>query len=116
MFEYGKTTRKPVFEGILWFWSSHIMKKLNVLLQGKSIKFLSVLRNRKTLISVEGVLVFVDENSNQSKSGFALDWSLVLSFIYPQIIRDNRSHFKIRVLQTIKALCEHLVIVIVLVE
>ena len=25
---------------------------------------------------------------------------LVLSFIYPQIIRDTRSHFKIRVLQT----------------
>ena len=42
--------------------------------------------------------------------------SLVLSFIYPKINRDTRSHFKIRVLQTIKALDEHLVIVIVLVE
>ena len=30
--------------------------------------------------------------------------SLVLSFIYPQIIRDTRSHFKIRVLQTIMGL------------
>ena len=49
------------------------MKKLNVLLQGKSIKFLSVLRNIKTLIYLGGVFVFVDENSNHSKSGYALD-------------------------------------------
>ena len=34
-------------------------------------------------------------------------YMLVLSFIYPQIIRDTRSHFKIRVLQTIKALDQH---------
>ena len=39
----------------------------------------------------------------------AFTFNGTIAFIYPQIIRDTRSHFKIRVLQTIKALYEHLV-------
>ena len=50
-----------------------------------------------------------------TKTVVGVQVSLVLSFIYPQIIKDTRSHFKIRVLQTIKAWDEHLVILIVLV-
>ena len=45
---------------------------------------------------------------NENKNNYVYS-SLHNLFIYPQIVKDTRFHFKIRLLQTIQALDEHLV-------